>query len=52
MYTPLGDQKLFDKWRYAVTAVFFDTTENVSMLNEQQKDNIEFLHSFMERICT
>jgi carbonic anhydrase len=50
MYTPLGDQSLFDKWRYAVTAIFFDTTQNKSMLNEQQKDNMDFLHKFMEGV--
>lgn len=34
MYTPLGNTDLFDKWRYVVTAVFFDTPTNIKALNE------------------
>lgn len=50
MYTPLSDTQLFDKWRYVVTAVFFDTPTNMNALNETQIENMEFVHKFMEKI--
>lgn len=52
MYTQKDEQDLFDKWRYCVTAVFFDIPKNMQMLNEQQIKNMERTHDFMEKVAT
>jgi carbonic anhydrase len=52
MYTPVNDQTMFNKWRYAVTGVMFDTPVNPKMLSDAQIENMEFLHTFMKRIAT
>lgn len=51
MYTTQEDTELFKNWRYAVTAVFFDVPSNENMLNEQQLENMELFHDFMEKVA-
>ena len=52
MYVQKKDQHLFDKWSYAVTALFFQVYEDdqIASLSESKKEGIAFFDDFMEAI--
>jgi hypothetical protein len=43
MYVQKNQEDLFEKWRYAVTTIFFDVPKNMNLLNSKQKEDMKFM---------
>tara|TARA_B110000285_G_C14779431_1_gene447802 strand:+ start:256 stop:429 length:174 start_codon:yes stop_codon:yes gene_type:complete len=50
MYVQKNQEHLFDKWRYAVTTIFFQVPEDEKLLSNHQKETMNYFDDFMYNI--
>jgi hypothetical protein len=50
MYVQKNQEYLFDKWRYAVTTVFFQVPQDKKLLSDHQRESMDHFDEFMYNI--